>query len=116
MIESAEAKDREQPQIIFGLQEAFASRDEELTRAYQEEVAELKQELWRTNCERLAEQDAIITAHEESAALRKQIRELQAWASQERISATHDEGTSRPSVRLGGGHSEATDSSPTDTS
>jgi hypothetical protein len=56
---------------------------------------------WRINCEHLAEQDAIITAHEEEfTALRKQIRELQTRVSRERVSATRDDRTSRLSVRL----------------
>ena len=102
VIASAASKDRENAQTIW---------EEELTMAHQEEVAELKQHLetekerarksWGTNCEHLAEQDAIITAHdEELTALRKQIRELQARASREKVSATREDRTSRPSVRL----------------
>jgi hypothetical protein len=50
---------------------------------------------WRTNNEHLAEQDAIITAHEEElTTLRKQMRELQGRASRERVSATRDDRTS----------------------
>ena len=87
VIASAVAKDQENAQTISELQEALAS-GEELLAAHQEEVAELKHQLetekerarksWRTNCEHLTEQDAIITAHEEElTALRKQVRELQ---------------------------------------
>ena len=101
---------------------------------HQKEDAELKQQLevekerarrsWWANCEHLAEQDAVITAHEEElAALREQIGELRAWASREQVSATRDEGTSQPLVRLsstertiGGGRPEATDSSHRDNS
>ena len=66
-----------------------------MTRAHEEEVASLKQQLvtekekarksWKTNCEHLAEQDVIITAQEEEvAALKKQLVELQARASEGR--------------------------------
>ena len=75
----------EQPKIKKMYRRYGTSREEELTVAHQEEVAELKQQLqtekerarksWRTNCKHLAERDAIITAHdEELTALRKQIR------------------------------------------
>ena len=91
VIASAVAKDLENADTISELQEALASR-EELTAAHQEGAAELKQQLetekerarksWRTNCKHVAEQDAIITAHEtELTAVRKQVRELQARTS-----------------------------------
>ena len=106
VIASAVAKDLENAETISELQEALASR-EELTAAHQEEAPELKQQLetdkerarksWRTNCKHVAEQDAIITAHEkELTALRKQVRELQARTSRERVSATRDDRTSPP--------------------
>ena len=67
----------------------------------------------RTNCEHLAEQDAIITAHDkELTALRKQIRGLQARASRERVSATREDRTSRPSVRFSSTEPESRENRP----
>lgn len=103
-IASSVAKEMEQAQGIANLQEALASKDDELAHTHEEEVVELKQQLamekerarnsWRVNCEHLAERDSIITAHEEEiAALKRQLSDLQAQ------DATHGEDTSRLSAR-----------------
>ena len=125
VIASAVAKDLENAETISELQEALASR-EELTAAHEEEAPELKQQLetdkerarksWRTNCKHVAEQDAIITAHEkELTALRKQVRELQARTSRERVSATRDDRTSPPEPTSRESRPRSADRSPRDT-
>ena len=94
IIESATAKDGEQAQTIAQLQEALHESEVEATQAC-EGLATLKPQLaaekekarksWKTNCEHLAEQDAIITAQEEElATLKHQIVELEAKVSRER--------------------------------
>ena len=85
---TARRRDVEQAQ---GLQEALRSQAAELREAHQAEVTAWKQQLdaekerarkrWKTNCEHLAEQDAIIAAHEEEiATLQEQVRELRTRA------------------------------------
>ena len=85
---TARSRDVEQAQ---GLQEALRSQAAELREAHQAEVTAWKQQLdaekerarkrWKTNCEHLAEQDAIIAAHEEEiATLQEQVGELRTWA------------------------------------
>ena len=80
VVESAKVKDMQQAQQIAELQVALHEQEEQITERFEDEVAELKQKIldekaklrrsWKTNCEHLAEQDAMITAQDE------EIREL----------------------------------------
>ena len=84
---------------ISELPMALHSWEAKLMEAYQQEVAILKQQLasekeksqqkWRTNCEHLAEQDAIMATQEaERGALWEQVRELQVGGYKEPPSLT----------------------------
>ena len=95
IIESAAVKDREQARTIADLQEALHEKEVEVAKTFEEEITTLRKQLtvekekarrsWKTNCEHLAEQDAIITAHEEEVVvLKRRVAELQTRATRER--------------------------------
>ena len=75
VVASARNKDQGQARRIAELQEVLRVQEEQITRTFEDEVSELKQKIvaekakarqsWKTNCEHLAEQDAIITAKDE---------------------------------------------------
>ena len=87
VILSAQAKDVEQVNQIAELQAALVTQQQQITERFEEEVADLKHKLieektklrqsWKTSCEQLAEQDALIAAKdEEIAELKRKLAEL----------------------------------------
>lgn len=111
-IASAATESKEKAQLILELRDTLQTQAGGMTRAHEEEVPLLKQQLateekarksWKTNCEHLAEQDIVITAQEEEiTALKRQVAELQT-----RVSRRQDDteaplpatGISRPEER-----------------
>ena len=85
IIDAATAKDEEQARMIAKLQEDLHECEVQATHACEELEQQLAaekekaRESWRTNCEHLAKQDALITAQdEEVAVLKRRIVELEA--------------------------------------
>ena len=113
IIAAARVQDTEKSEAISELQDTLHSMEEELKRAHQEEVTSLESQIatekekarksWKTNCEHLAEQDAIITAQEEEiATLKEQVKELRARATPrraERCTSVGDAGLPLPEER-----------------
>ena len=104
VIESARSRDEEQAKQIADLHASLRGCEQQVTQKF-EEVAELKQQItaekkkarqsWKTNCEHLAEQDALITAKEEEIENLKQRLTEHTVASPARIlSAGHEEASS----------------------
>ena len=89
IIQSARTKDEEQAHQIAELQDALLEQEQQITERFEGEVADLKQKLteektklrqsWKTSCEQLIEQDALIAAKdEEIAELKCKLAELTA--------------------------------------
>ena len=92
IIASAASRNEDQVRIIAELQEALRGKEEAMKGDFEKELASLQRQLeaekvkarksWKTNCEHLAEQDAIITAQEEEiVALKSEIEEIQSKAT-----------------------------------
>ena len=90
IIESAAVKDREQARTI-----ADHKKEVEVAKTFEEEITTLRKQLtvekekarrsWKTNCEHLAEEDAIITAREEEIViLKRRVAVLQTRVTSER--------------------------------
>ena len=100
IIQSAKAKDAEQARQISELHDALRDQEQQITGKFEDEVADLKQKVleekaklrqsWKTSCEHLTEQDAIIAAKdEEIAELKHRLSELTGGGRERRDVTTH---------------------------
>ena len=100
IIQSARAKDAEQARQISELHDALRDQEQQISGKFEDEVTDLKQKVleekaklrqsWKTSCEHLAEQDAIIAAKdEEIAELRHTLSELTGGGRERRDVTTH---------------------------
>ena len=100
IIQSARAKDAEQARQISELHDTLRDQEQQITGKFEDEVADLKQKVleekaklrqsWKTSCEHLTEQDAIIAAKdEEIAELKHRLSELTGGGRERRDVTTH---------------------------